>query len=203
MLRFVGQRIRVADVRTCARAVVDEAAGLLDQLCFGGWGALAAGLDLGRITDTVLFEGAGRSFATEKANGWLEPGHARLAALARAALWDARGQRWRNAAVRQWLDRLQAFRRALLVATHVWGGQPGRGPEIMTLRHCDTQQLPRNVFLVAGDVMLVTDRDKAKAIRGLGRKVARFLPARVGRLLVAYVAWLLPFERLLQAGAGV
>ena len=135
----------------------------------------------------MLFEGAGRSFATEKANGWLEPGHARLATLARSALWDARGQRWRNAAVRQWLDRLQAFRRALLVVTHVWGGQPGRGPEIITLRHCDTQQLVRNVFVVAGDVMLVTDRDKAKAIRGLGRKVARFLPARVGRLLVAYI----------------
>ena len=57
----------------------------------------------------------------------------------------------------------------------------------MTLRHCDTQQLVRNVFVVAGDVMLVTDRDKAKAIRGLGRKVARFLLARVGRLLVAYI----------------
>ena len=49
--------------------VVDEAEALLGTLYFGGWGALAAGLDLVRITDTVLFEGAGRSFATYAANG--------------------------------------------------------------------------------------------------------------------------------------
>jgi hypothetical protein len=35
--------------------------------------------------------------------------------------------------------------------------------------------------------MLVTDRDKAKSIRGYGRKVARFLPERVGQLLVVYL----------------
>ncbi|KAH7012733.1 uncharacterized protein B0I36DRAFT_340247 [Microdochium trichocladiopsis] len=55
----------------------------------------------------------------------------------------------------------------------------------------------RNVFVFDGQVMLVTDRDKGKAIRGIGRKVARFLPDTVGRLMVADILWLLPFERLL------
>lgn len=32
----------------------------------------------------------------------------------------------------------------------------------------------------------------------MGRKVARFLPPRVGKMLVAYVTWLLPFERMLR-----
>ncbi|KAK1992556.1 hypothetical protein LX36DRAFT_715277 [Colletotrichum falcatum] len=36
--------------------------------------------------------------------------------------------------------------------------------------------MPRNVFVFDGQVMLVTDRDKNRAIRGLSRKVARFLP---------------------------
>lgn len=46
--------------------------------------------------------------------------------------------------------------------------------------------------------MLVTDRDKMKAMRDIGRKVARFLPERVGRMLLAYILWLLPAERLLR-----
>ncbi|KAI3570742.1 hypothetical protein IWW34DRAFT_796486 [Fusarium oxysporum f. sp. albedinis] len=46
--------------------------------------------------------------------------------------------------------------------------------------------------------MIVTDRDKMKAIRDNGRKVARFIPDRIGRMVVAYIAWLLPTERVLR-----
>lgn len=46
--------------------------------------------------------------------------------------------------------------------------------------------------------MIVTDRDKMKAIRDTGHKVARFLPDRIGRMMVAYIAWLLPAERMLR-----
>ncbi|EXK23309.1 hypothetical protein FOPG_20056 [Fusarium oxysporum f. sp. conglutinans race 2 54008] len=46
--------------------------------------------------------------------------------------------------------------------------------------------------------MIVTDRDKMKAIRDNGRKVARFVPDRIGRMVVAYIAWLLPTERVLR-----
>ena len=46
--------------------------------------------------------------------------------------------------------------------------------------------------------MIATDRDKMKAIRGTGRKVTRFLPDRIGRMMVAYMAWLLPAERTLR-----
>lgn len=66
-----------------------------------------------------------------------------------------------------------------MVLVHVWGGQPGRGPEVTTLRHCDSWQPMRNMFVLDGQVMLITDRDKVKAMRDNGRKVARFLPPRV------------------------
>jgi len=45
--------------------------------------------------------------------------------------------------------------------------------------------VPRNVFVFDGQVLFITDRDKSKAIRGGGRKVARFLPRDASRLLVA------------------
>jgi hypothetical protein len=46
--------------------------------------------------------------------------------------------------------------------------------------------------------MIVTDRDKMKAIRDNGRKVARFLPDSIGRMIVAYISWLIPAERVLR-----
>ncbi|KAL6790190.1 hypothetical protein GGI42DRAFT_358951 [Trichoderma sp. SZMC 28013] len=46
--------------------------------------------------------------------------------------------------------------------------------------------------------MIVTDRDKAKSIRDMRRRVARFVPDDMGRVLVAYIAWLLPAEELLE-----
>lgn len=55
----------------------------------------------------------------------------------------------------------------------------------------------RNIFVYDGALLIVMDRDKMKAIGGIGRKVARFLPDRLGRMMVAYIAWLLPAEKAL------
>ena len=51
--------------------------------------------------------------------------------------------------------------------------------------------------------MLITDLDKSRSIRGFGRKVARFLPRRIGQMIVVYIAWLLPFEEMLYDEAGM
>ncbi len=201
-LRYMGQRIPIDTLRRTVQADIATTEALLDGLLFGDWGASGAAMTLADIADSLLFEGPGQSFATNERNGWLRPGHQKIAALARYRLWDKRRGRWQSHAVKAWLAQLQTFRGALLRNTHIWAGQPGRGPEIMTVRHCDTARTTRNVFVFEGEVLLVTDRDKAKAIRGLGRKVARFLPARLGKMLVAYIAWLLPFEAMLSAVAG-
>ncbi|KAH7110398.1 hypothetical protein B0J13DRAFT_662115 [Dactylonectria estremocensis] len=68
----------------------------------------------------------------------------------------------------------------------------------MTLRHCDSWQLVYNVFVLDSQVMIVSDRDKMKVICDNSRKVARFLPDRIGRMVVAYIAWLIPAERMLR-----
>ncbi|KPM33889.1 hypothetical protein AK830_g12683 [Neonectria ditissima] len=49
-----------------------------------------------------------------------------------------------------------------------------------------------------GQVMIVTDCDKMKVIRDNGRKVAWFLPDRIGRMVVAYIVWLMLAERMLR-----
>ncbi|SLM36305.1 recq family helicase [Lasallia pustulata] len=196
-LRYLGQPIEVDDFREAVNIGVDETEMLLNELMFEWWEEVQRSIEMGRIVDSVLFEGQGRSFATNGRNDWLQPGPRFLTEKGKSSLW-VDGQGWKMDAVARYVRTLQAFKLQLLRDTHIWGGQPGRGPEITTLRHCDTQQIVRNVFVHGGELMIITDRDKSRAIRGLGRKVARFLPERIGKMMVAYMAWLIPFEGLLH-----
>lgn len=141
---------------------------------------------MSQIVDSLLYEGVDESFATNKKNRWLQPGEDFLAGRGRKSMW--RAGRWHVKKAGTYLRRLNTFKRQLMVNMHVWGGQPGRGPEMTTLKHCDTQQVVRNVFVFDGQLLMITDRDKRKAIRGLGRKVTRFLPERLGKMVVIYVA---------------
>jgi hypothetical protein len=86
-----------------------------------------------------------------------------------------------------YLKTLKAFKLAHLRDTQIWEDQPRREPEITTMRHCDTQQMIRNVFVFDGQMLIITDRDKNRAIRELGRKVTRFLPERMGKMVIAYI----------------
>ena len=61
----------------------------------------------------------------------------------------------------------------------------------------------RNMFVFDGEVLLIIDHDKNRSIRGLGRKVARFLPARIGRIVIAYIVWLILFEEFIHNVSGV
>ncbi len=47
--------------------------------------------------------------------------------------------------------------------------------------------------------MIITDCNKSKGLRsdGIGCKVARFLLEYLSKVMVAYIVWLLPFERVL------
>ncbi|KJZ70092.1 hypothetical protein HIM_10519 [Hirsutella minnesotensis 3608] len=141
----------------------------------------------------------------------LAPGAGRLAGLVGNELFrkveagdSSVRHECRRRRVEEYLVHLRQFRSSFLTAVHIWDGQPGRGPEATTLKHCDLEQTPKNVYVFDGQVMLVADRDKSKSRQGgLGRKVARFLPESVSKVMVAYVAWHLPFERVLHQMSGI
>lgn len=105
---------------------------------------------------------------------------------------------WKSAGVAKWLGRLRLQKELNMAGCHVWLGMPGRGPEVMTMRHCDGLQVMRNAFIYDGSVMIMMDRDKMKSIRDMGHKVARFLPDDMGRIMVVTIAWLLPAEEFLE-----
>ncbi|KAI3572913.1 hypothetical protein IWW34DRAFT_837925 [Fusarium oxysporum f. sp. albedinis] len=197
-LFHMGEYIDVEDFTRTLRDEVVKAEKLLDKLFGGFWHPVSKKINMGRIVDNMIRLGAGQSFTSNPKNKWLEAGPAKVIRLMEASIWDATRVRWKRQRVKRWLRDLKLLRETLLVLVHTWGGLPGRGPEITTLRHCDSWQLMRNIFILDGQVMIVTDRDKMKAIRDNGRKVARFVPDRIGRMIVAYIAWLLPTERVLR-----
>jgi alkyl hydroperoxide reductase subunit AhpC len=69
----------------------------------------------------------------------------------------------------------------------IWAGLPGRGSEVVTRRYCDSWQLIRNIFVTDRQVMIITNREKIKAIRDNARKVARFVPESIRRIIMAYI----------------
>ncbi|PNP83695.1 hypothetical protein FNYG_02966 [Fusarium nygamai] len=210
-LNYLGDKITVDSFQQTAQALVQEAEGWLDKLMGGQWSQICETIRLRDIADSLVFEGPGRSFATNRKNVWLKPGAEKLTRLVGATLWKIidtgnGGSRveCRRRAMEEYLGWLRQFRSSMFPVVHVWGGQPGRGPEVSTLKHCDTEQLPKNVFVFDGQVVLITDRDKSKGLNGKqGRKVPRFLPEGPSLMMVAYIAWLLPFEKVLHRLSGI
>ncbi|KAL7903691.1 hypothetical protein GGI35DRAFT_492713 [Trichoderma velutinum] len=193
-----GEHVRIHEFQRAAYRIKLSIDQVMGRLLGGQWPTIGPNIDMEGIQDDMTYLGAGQSFATNKANGWLRSGPGLAIKAAQSTLFDARANTWKTKGVTTWLSDLRALKELLAVVCHVWSGMPGRGPEVSTMRHCDGLQVMRNCFLYNGSVMIVTDRDKAKSIRDMGRKVARFLPDDMGRVLVAYIAWLLPAEELLE-----
>ncbi|KLP12887.1 Uncharacterized protein LW94_14400 [Fusarium fujikuroi] len=213
-INYLGESITVAGFQSTAQAVLQEAEDWLDKLMGGRWkeGELQQTVRLRDIADSLVYERPGQSFATNRKNAWLQPGAEKLADIMGKRLWKttnagdgSKRYTCRRGAVMEYLGWLKSFRTKMYPATHIWGGQPGRGPEIATLKHCDIEQLPKNIFVFDGQVVIITDRDKSKGLNGGtgGRKVARFLPECLSRMMVAYIAWLLPFEKVLHRLGGI
>lgn len=102
--------------------------------------------------------------------------------------------------VRDWLRQVAAFRGKLLVLMHMTGGQPARGPEILSVRHRNTVQGGhRNLFIEDGMVVFVTRYHKGFEVKGDVKIIHRYLPREVGELVVWYLWLVLPFVQRMQA----
>jgi hypothetical protein len=87
-----------------------------------------------------------------------------------------------------------AFWEKLIVLMHIIGGQPARGPEIMSIQHSNTVKGGhRNIFIKDGMVVFATRYHKGYNVSGDVKIIHRYLPREVGELLVYYIWLVLPF----------
>jgi hypothetical protein len=92
------------------------------------------------------------------------------------------------------------FREKLAVLMHISGGQPARGPEILSVCHSNTVQGGhRNVSIEDGMVVFVTRYHKGYNVSGDVKIIHRNLPREVGELVVWYMWLVLPFQQRLEA----
>ncbi|KAI7458059.1 hypothetical protein KC351_g18349, partial [Hortaea werneckii] len=102
--------------------------------------------------------------------------------------------------MRDWFRQVIAFRGKLLALMHITGGQPARGPEILSIRHRNTVQGGhRNLFIEDGMVVFVTRYHKGYEVTGDVKIIHRYLPREVGELVVWYLWLVLPFAQRMQA----
>ncbi|KAJ6078255.1 hypothetical protein N7467_008008 [Penicillium canescens] len=108
--------------------------------------------------------------------------------------------RLRMAAIDVYLQRVAYFREKLAIAIHVSGGQPARAPELLSIRHCNTDSGGRrNVFIEDGLVAFVSQYHKGFYASNDTKVIHRYLPREVGELVVHYLWLVLPFTRRLEA----
>ncbi|KAM3069099.1 hypothetical protein ACMFMF_009063 [Clarireedia jacksonii] len=94
-------------------------------------------------------------------------------------IWDKRG-------IEQWIRVVVELREKLLFLMDITGGQPARGPEILSIRYANTTNGEhRNIFIEdgMGDVKIIY----------------RYLPRAVGEVLVYYLWLVVPLQQRLQA----
>ena len=100
---------------------------------------------------------------------------------------------WRSKKVREYLRQLDCFLALLLGCVHIELGQPARGSEIVMMRHRNGLLQDRNVFVVDGAVMTVVRYHKSQSQWDKPKVVPRFLPPRLGQVMVLYLGYLQPF----------
>jgi len=98
---------------------------------------------------------------------------------------------------------VKTFLKYLLILIHIMGGQPGRAIEITTLRYANAMQSMRNIFVKDGQLMIVTEYHKSTVVTDQVKLIPRFLPERVRKLLVVYLADVLPFYQLMNRKASM
>jgi hypothetical protein len=70
---------------------------------------------------------------------------------------------WRLQEVRRHLRYMERFLKLLCLAVHIAGGQPARGPELLSVRWRNGVLQDRNLYVIDGQVALVTRYHKTQS----------------------------------------
>ncbi|KAJ5162549.1 hypothetical protein N7492_007941 [Penicillium capsulatum] len=109
------------------------------------------------------------------------------------------GQGFRMHAIDRFFRVVSQFRERLAVAIHVSAGQPSRGPELMSIRHRNSERERRNIFIEDRMVVFVSRYHKGFHVHNDTKVIFRYLPRELGELVVWYLWLVLPFVEQMQS----
>jgi hypothetical protein len=104
--------------------------------------------------------------------------------------------------VRRHLRHIRRFLELLSLAVYIAGGQPARGPELLSTRWRNGVLQDRNLYVIDGQVVLVTHYNKSQSEWDKPKVVIRFLPEAIRQLVAAYLLYVLPLQAMLQSALG-
>lgn len=217
-LVFKGRPIKVLEVRQMVMAAIDHCEEQLRWLMLGD----ETPFDTSKIQDTLaaipgtemwgatMVDPSGLQMQDKMgSSGAADAGSAKLvhrSVVARQAQWqllamNAEGTElaWNNGHCMTYLAREEAFLRELLCVVHVTGGAPSRARALLAVHVATNQETPRGLYLLAGAVAMVTAYDKMQSVQDRQQFIVRYLPPKVGQLVLRYVAWVRPFARSMAA----
>lgn len=155
---------------------------------------------LSDLIDDVSCREPGLSFLTLPAN------RARLEACTQSFTQDAiqhfvQDGQWDQGRVKDYLAQHTAFLRYLLLVLYQSGGQPPRGPELLSIKVCNTQSSLRNIYIYNGLLCSIVQYNKGRGERKEAFFVVRFFPRAVSQILYQYLVYIRPFIRHLLASS--
>jgi len=194
MMYFMGKPILMEDLRTMVAKMTADAEDLLwGQLMFKEGNDERFVIPLAGIEDDLTQTRRGQSFIHRNglAGKEVEMLEDLIASSRKTDLLDQTGE-WKWAGIRKYLKLVKRFEEFLLLLAHITGGQPSRGEEITGLRLINGINRDRNIFIIDGEVVLVTQYHKSLAHFDSPKVIPRFLPGRIGQLFVMYMIYIRP-----------
>ncbi|KAH0352647.1 hypothetical protein KCU83_g3356, partial [Aureobasidium melanogenum] len=197
-----GRKIPVARFKSMVTSIVTDTENILwSKVMWSNNKADRFSIPLNDLEDDPTYAKRGVSFLNNKTNGLEDK---REVMLGRAK--DHRNGRklrsrtghWQLRHIRRWLRYVDEFRELLLLCVHITAGQPARGTEITSLRFKNGFMQDRNVYIIHGQVAVVTRYHKSQSQQDKPKIVPRFLPYRVAQLLVVYLAYVQPLQEFLS-----
>jgi len=195
-LTLRGRRLVIERWKGMIQDAVDEAERLLweEVMWMGREDRFTIPLD--EIVDDVTFTRRGISFVSKSSNGlaggldWM----INRMLVSSEGCKMRKGSEWNVRLVRRYLRKMDEFLEMLLFCTHTTAGQPARGTEITTARFQNGFLQDRNVYVIDGRVVFITRYHKSQSQWDKPKVIPRFLPWRVGQLMVVYLGYAQPFR---------
>lgn len=197
VLIISGLPVQVVAFKTMVHNILQEAEDLLWQdLMFTEEKEARFTIDLMKIIDDMSTTKLGSSFITDHRNHLGEgfqfiltqiQGSEKLRKLMLS------GKSLNKAGVKQYRKQVKRFQEYLFMLIHITGGQPARGTEISSILRRDSMVSDRNIFVLGGQVCVITQYHKSMAITDQEKVIPRWLPAKVGQLTVIFLVYVQAF----------